>query len=426
MVTVEHQDSSGLGGPGGHEPQDGSARQDQPSHGPDARLAPPTRRRLQPLLQIRNVHLPLLNTVRYAFVAVLLAFFALAGAGCGGEDVHTLIEKTFSGHNDTQVKSGRLSLGLSIKAQGSPALTQPVDLKLSGPFQSLGQGKFPSFDFALDLNASGQRLNAGAVSTSSAGYLKLQGNAYELPAQAFSALQQAYKQAQAKSQSGGEKTNPSLASLGVDPQKWLVDAKKEGDEDVAGTDTVHVSAKIDVPKLVADVNTVLQRARSRGLDQSGQLPPSITPAQQKQISDAIRGATFDFWTGKDDKVLRRLVINLDFSVPEPERAQAQGVTGGQVAFTLQLAELNKQQKIAAPANPRPFSELGSALGGLGLGGVLGGGAPGASAGGGPPSPGGAPGGGPPSSDASQAYLQCLQQAGGDVAKAQECARLLGR
>jgi hypothetical protein len=364
-----------------------------------------------------------INTVRRGFVAVLLGVLALTVSACGGgESVQTLIDKTFSAPDkEKQIRSGRVALDLSVRVQGSPQLTQPIEVKLNGPFQSQGKGKLPKFDFGVSANASGQSFQAGAVSTGAAGFLKVQGTAYELPAQLYTQLQQTYAQAQQRQQAGGQTTTqPSLASLGIDPRKWLVDAKRLDDEEVGGADTAHVSARIDVPKLIADVNTALQRARSQGISGAGQLPPAISPEQQRQVTQAIRGATFDFWTGTDDHILRKMAIRLDFTVPEAERAQAQGVSGGRIAFTFSLASLNEAQRIVAPPNPRPFNELSSALGGLGLGGLVGG-APGAS--GSPPAGGGSA---PGSGANSQAYLDCLQRAGGDVAKAQQCAQLLGR
>ncbi len=315
-------------------------------------------------------HLSLTNTARVALVALLLAVCAVAVAACGGEDVNKLIDQTFSANK--QVNSGKVTVDLMVKAKGSPQLSQPVDLRLSGPFQTQGKGNLPKFDFALNLTTSGRTFNAGATSTGAAGFLKLQGTAYQISDQVFAAFRQGYQQAQsqANAQNGG-KGSLTPASLGIDPRAWLKDASNEGDEDVAGTKATHVSAKIDVPKLLTDVNGALAKVRSQGLPQAGQLPSAITPAQQKKVADAVKNATFDFWTGTDDKILRKMQVKVDFEVPQAERASARGVTSGQLAFSLQLAELNQPQTISAPANPRPFTDLTSALGSLGVGGITG-------------------------------------------------------
>ena len=338
-------------------------------------------KRLQLLLQPEEAHLPAFNTARRAFVALLVALCPLALVACGGEDPQELINQTFQ--NTSDVRSGKIDVGLTINAQGSPQLSQPVTVKLTGPFQSQGQGKLPKFDFGVNINAAGQAYTAGATSTGTAGFVKVLGNAYELPPQLFASLQQNYARAQSSQNQGA-----SLGSLGIEPRNWLVDPEVVGEEDVGGTATQHVSARIDVPKLLEDVNRAVAQARERNLPQAQSLPPSITPAQRQQVQEAIRNATFEFWTGSDDKVLRRLAIKIDFQVPAAERQGAGGVSGGRLAFAYQLSGLNQPQQVAAPANPQPFAELVQAGRG-GLGALLG------AAGGAGGAPGAAPGGTPP-------------------------------
>jgi hypothetical protein len=343
-------------------------------------------------------------------VALVLAAFTLSACGGGGEDPNKVLDQTFSGNK--QVRSGRLDLTLSLKAEGVPQLQKPVTLKLSGPFQGQGSS-LPKFDFDLALSASGQSFTAGAVSTGDKGFLKFQGQAYAVPANVFTSFKQGYEQARSQQRKGGQ-SNPSLASFGVDPRKWLKDPKDKGDAEVEGTQTSHISAQVDVGRLLDDVNRILQRAKGR-LPQTQTLPSGITAKQRKTIEDSIKESTFEVYSGKDDHILRRMVVKLTFSVPESARRQASGLKGGNVGFDLTLAGLNQPQSISAPAKARPFSELTSRLRSS-LGGLAGG-ATGST--GGATAPSGAGG-----NAKAQQYLQCLQQAGGDVSKAQRCAALL--
>ena len=350
----------------------------------------------------------LTNTVRRSFVALVLALIALGGTACGGPDVNELIDQTFA--EDKKVDSGRLSVAVNVRTQGGPPqLSQPVDLRLSGPFQGQGERQLPKFDFALTANLGGRSVNAGATSTADAGFVKLQGQAYRVEDSIFASFKQAYQQAQTQAARERQRGGDSPTTLGIDPRAWLRNAKVVGDEDVAGAETTHVAAQVDVPRLLDDVSEALGKARSQGLPQAGQLPPSLTPEQRRQVQEAVRGASFDFWTGKDDKVLRRLRVRLNFQVPPAERARTGGVTGGQVTFTLELADLNEGQSVSAPANPRPFSELGGALGGLG---------------GGAARPSTAPGARPGGSPYTPAFPRCLREAAGDPAKIQRCNALL--
>ena len=366
----------------------------------------------------------LANRASRAFIALFLAFFAVALAGCGAEDPQKLINETFSGGKN--VRSGKVDVSLRVTPRGSQQVSQPFVMRVTGPVQSQGKGNLPKFDLGLSVSASGRSISAAGVSTGQAGFVRLQGAAYQLSNEVFAMLKRAYSQAQAQSQqskTGSQQTTP--AALGINPRTWLRNAKNEGSEQVGGTDTDHVSASIDVPKMLKDVNAALAKVQAKGLAQARQLPPSITPQQQKQITDAVKGATFDFWTGKDDKVLRRVMVKLDFNVPPGERSSTRGVTGGELAFDFRISELNKPQQVSAPASPRPFTELGPALRSLVTGGQAGAGA--GAAPGGAGTPGGAPSGGTaPGSAAQEAYVRCVQQAGGDVAKAQRCAALIRR
>jgi hypothetical protein len=276
-------------------------------------------------------------------------------------------------------------------------------------------GTLPQFNFDLALVAPGGRaISAGALSTGTQGFLKFQGQAYAVPPNVFAAFKQGYERAQQQGKQQSQQR--SLSSFGVNPRNWLKDAKTEGDEDVAGTTTTHVSSKVDVPKLLADLNRILQQAAKLGLTRNRQLPAGITPQQSKTLQNAIKDARFDLYSGKSDHILRRMVVKLSFEVPPAARSRASGLSGGDLTFELTLGGLNQAQTIAPPSSARPFQDLAAQLRqALGT-------SAGSAAGGSTAAPSTA--GGSAGNAKAQRYLQCLQQAGGDVAKAQKCAALL--
>src|SRR5205085_6614296 len=98
----------------------------------------------------------------------------------------------------------------------------------------------------------------------------------------------------------------NLKSLGITPQDWLKDPKVDGDSDVGGTNTVKITGTVDVPKMLADINTFLGKAGSLGIPNSSSLPQKLTPAQIKQVQDAVKTSTVEIETGKDDSILRRM------------------------------------------------------------------------------------------------------------------------
>jgi len=351
-------------------------------------------------------------------VLALLAVPLLLLAGCGGgsgEDPQKVLQETFS--SNKKVTSGKLDLTLSVTTDGVQNVKGPITISLVGPFQSQGKTTLPKFDFDLKIGAQGQNFTAGAISTGDKGYIKLQGNTYAVSDQVFNAFKAGFQRSQA--QQNGTKTNPSLSSLGINPKEWLKSPSNKGETDVEGTTTIHIASGVDVSKLLNGIGQLLGKASQLGVSQTQRLPSTLTAAQKKNIQDAVQDPTFDVYSGKSDKIVRRITINLKFKVPQASQQRANGLTGGQLTLDVKIAELNQPQTINAPANAKPFSDLSSALSGLGALGALSGGAAGAGAG----STGGT--GSTASNTAKvQAYAQCVQQAAGDISKQQGCAKLL--
>jgi hypothetical protein len=357
-----------------------------------------------------------------AVIALLVAISALALAACGGggkssnssasssgSDATSLISQTFSGKYN--VKSGKVALDFALNLQGSGS-PGPIDVKLSGPFQSQGKKALPKFDFDLAAGAAGQTFNAGLATDAKAAVVKFQGANYAIPANLFSQFKQSFDQAQAQSPSSTGASG--LKDLGIDPAKLIKNPKIVGDENVAGTDTTHISAPIDIDALLNAVDTLLGKAQQLGVPQSQGVPKKLTDAQKQEIRDAVKSATLDVWTGKDDKTFRKLQLN---TLIKPKSGK---ITSAAVSLTVQLSDVNKPQTITLPTNTKPITDLTSQLGGLG--GALGG------LGGSSGSSGSGSSGGGSSGSAStkklQQYETCIRKAGTDIGKAQKCAALL--
>lgn len=345
---------------------------------------------------------------------VLAALLAALVAGCGGDgdgpsadadtSVDQVLEDTFSGKK--QVDSGKLDLSLKIDVQGgSEELQGPISLRLSGPFQTEGEGKLPQFDMDAAFEGAGQNLAAGVTSTGEKAFVNFQGTDYAVSGQVFQQFKAGYEQAQKQSADKGNQQ--SLATLGIDPRRWLTDPKNEGEAKVGDTDTIKITGGVDVAKLLDDVNTALEKARSLGVEGSDQLPEKLTDRQKQQAADAIKDLAVEIYTGKDDTTLRRMVVRIGIEGDQ----QASGT----LTLDFQLLELNEDQSIEEPSDAKPFDELLGQLGGLGLGGAGGAGAGGGS--------GGAGSGGASAEDLKK-YSDCVTEAGSDTAKAQKCAELL--
>jgi hypothetical protein len=352
-----------------------------------------------------------------ALLSLVLVLALGVVAGCGGgddepsssTDVNELLTQTFTGKKN--VESGNLNLSLKIEAQGGESqLSGPVSVSLKGPFQSQEDGQLPEFSLEAAFEGGGQSLNAGATATDDKGYLSFQGTDYVVDDQIFRQFKAGFEQAQQQ----GSDQQQSFASLGMDPRKWLTDPKNEGDAKVGDEDTIKITGGVDVAALLDDVNNALEKASSLGLSQAGQVPERISEAQKRQVIEAVKNPRVEIYTGKEDQILRRMLVNLGVE-------DAETSTSGTVAFDVSITDLNEDQDIAAPADAKPFDELLGQLGGLGLGdlGALGGGGSGS---GGSGSGSGSGGGG--SAEDFEKFSKCIEEAGNDTEKARECADLL--
>jgi hypothetical protein len=320
--------------------------------------------------------------------------------GCGGGEaadentpVDQLLEETFSG--DKKIESGRLDVALDIESDD-----RPVTLKVAGPFQNQGAGRLPQLDLDATFAGGGQSIEAGVTATADSAFVSFGGDTYEIAGPVFQQFKAGYEEA-AKQPSGQK--DQSLASLGIDPRRWLTTAENAGEAKVGDTDTIKITGDVDVPKLLDDVDGALERLRRLGVQGSEQIPERLTDEEKQQTADAVERLDVEIYTGADDRILRRMVVDLGLDAPESAQS-------ADVRFDLQLLEVNEDQDIEAPSGAKPFKELIGQLEGLGLGNLgLG---------------GGSAGGGGARQENLERYSQCIQEAAGNSDEVRKCADLL--
>jgi hypothetical protein len=358
---------------------------------------------------------------------IMVALGSLAVAACGSassssESPSTLLKQTFTGTH--KVTSGVLKLTLTVDPSGSALVNGPITLSFGGPFQTRGSGKLPASNFTVSANALGRSVSLGILSTGTSGYVTLQGTSYQLPAATFQKLESSF--AQVASSNGTGQNSGTLAELGIHPLRWLTHPTVVGTETVGGAQTTHVHAGVDVPVLLTDLNTLVEKASTVTPSGTPTLKSGLPPATRQKIAAAIRNPSVDVWTGTDDKTIRRLTVALTVPVTGNLSSQLGGLKSAGIGLTLQYANLNHPQTISPPTAVRPYSEFQKKVAAFAQGlqgataGMLGSGS-GSSSGG--TSPGGSTS--TPTTKNVQKYSQCIQQAAGDVAKMQKCASLLG-
>ncbi len=356
-----------------------------------------------------------------AVVAILAGSISLAG--CGGDegsasgaapDARTLLSETFSPKGGSAIKSATVELTVSGKLSGSSSGSGSGDLKLSVD-QAKEKGQLPDFQAELAVKGSSGKddldLNAGATYSGGRFYLSYDGQDYDAGEQLSKQIAQAAQQSLASGSTPGQ---GAAAQLGLDPGTWFTAPKVAGTDQVGGTDTYRITGDVNLEAMVPDILDAARKAQSVAGAAGGQQVPQITDEQLQSASKQVKKLELTVWTGKDDRILRQLTLDLSLDGDK----QGDNLSG---TIQLTLTAVNEEQKITAPSSTKPLTELPQLGALLGAAGGLSGGASGSSSG---SSGAGAGAGSGEAGAAAAAYAACVSQAGTDPAKLNECQRLV--
>jgi hypothetical protein len=275
--------------------------------------------------------------MRRAAAAALVGAFAAVTAGCGGGggDPHPALAQTAAKLGS--IRSGDLSLSLRVDPRGQGG---EFGFELSGPFSLGKSGSLPVANLRYTQIANDRQATATLISTGSKAYVRIGDTAYELPSA---------QTAELRSATNDLRTHGGLARLRIGD--WIKDPQLSDGGRVGGADTDHVHSTLDTAAAVDDLLEV-----SRGF---GSSIPSLDAGSLKRLVSATRSATLDLYTGKRDRLLRKLSIDADFGLSVPEAlASALGATvGAEVRFDLEIAHPNSRVRVEAPRHARPSSEF---------------------------------------------------------------------
>jgi hypothetical protein len=364
----------------------------------------------------------------FALLATAAACLQLSACGSSSPgNARSLLRQTFSGPH--RVNSGRLTFALSLQPSGSSTLTQPISLSLSGPFQSRGSGKLPASNFTVAISAQGHTGSLSILSTGTKGYVTMSGVSYQLPASSFQKLESSFSSIASSGGAGSSSKSGVLSKLGINPLDWLNKPQVIGSSTVGGAQTTHIRASVNVPALLRDLSTFMQKAASLGISGTSSLSSGLSSATQQKMASALQKPSFDLWTGDSDKTVRRLEVGLRFPLSGQISTLLGGAKAAGLDLTLQYSQLNQPQPITAPSKVEPYSifssklnsvlqALASSVSSSSLGSTSSGtgttSSPTTTAGSSSTTPAGI----------TKAYSQCMTKAGQDVAKMQKCASKL--
>ena len=266
---------------------------------------------------------------------LLIGVAALAGCG-GGGDANDVLSRTAASLG--KIHSGDLTLRLVVAPrEGTKGRT---GFELRGPI-ALKAGSLPVGRIEYTQIAGAREGKATFLSTGTNAYVLINGKAYELPDAAAEQVRSAA--------AGIGGSGSGLGSFHV--ESWFDDPKVEDGGKVGGADTDHVTADLDV---VAAANGLLDLVRQLGRQAS-----PIAGQEAQRLRDAVESSSIDVWTGKRDRLLRRLLLKaqLGLDVPESLRRALGDVVGARVEFELAVSNPNQPVHVRPPMHPLPPTAL---------------------------------------------------------------------
>jgi hypothetical protein len=258
-------------------------------------------------------------------VALILVASALAVSGCGGSSATSTVSETT--HNLAKIHSGVLDLKLLV----TPRSGDPFGFELKGPF-ALRAGKLPVARIVYTQTANGSSATATLASDGKRGWIIANGTTTPLTdAQAATLL------------SGTQALEGGEGGLSrFDVASWIEDPQQSDGGEVGDAETDRVTGKLDV---VAAANDLMGFAALAGREGS-----QIEGADADRLREATRSSSVDLFTGKDDRLLRKLTLSADlgFDVPQSLKRALGTTVGAKIDFLLAVDRPNAPVRVKGP------------------------------------------------------------------------------
>ncbi len=253
-------------------------------------------------------------------------------AGCGGADAtdgsagKTL--RATSAHLG-DISSADLHLRLVLEPRDGDEGGR-AGFALDGPLALARRGRLPKARLRYTQIAGTRTGGATFISDGTAAFVDTGDGVYALGAARSDALRAGAEQA--------------AAGVELPIGRWIRSSRTESPGTIDGVAVDHVSATLDA---VAALRDIFGAAADAGAS-----VPDLRSAKADVLRKAVDDASLEVWTGKRDKLLRRLRIRLAFhaDVPESLKARLGTVAGGRFAFDVGLADVNAPVEVDAPSD----------------------------------------------------------------------------
>ena len=172
----------------------------------------------------------------------------------------------------------------------------------------------------------------------------MEGRAYELPEARLAGL---------RATDAPEEQGSGLQRLEV--AKWARDPEVADAGQLDGVAVQRVTSVVDVPRAIADIVAV---GNQLGAGEDQVLRP-LDADGARRLERAVRSSRLEVITGKEDRLLRRLRLDVTFAAGDLGDLQSAlgPLAGSRLHLEIDLVGFNRRVEVQAPAAPRPLSEL---------------------------------------------------------------------
>jgi len=271
--------------------------------------------------------------MRIRGLLVVLVGAAIALTGCGAKEA-AVVKSAFQ----KDIKSANVDLQIGVK---SPQGT--VNISVTGPYKSNGEGKLPSAELAFKVDGTPEPIEGKLISTGKNAFVVYQGETYEVGEQAIAQMQ---KQGQSEQMSTAD-----LSKMMATMSDWFPESDAT-DADLGGEPVDRVTGELDVSKALKDIKSLAEK--SGGAD--AKALKELSSRDINEIDRAISDPKFAIDVAKSDGMLRRV---------EASMSMKDGGENGSLTFALMLTDVDKPVTINAPSSGRPIQELIQKLSGGG-------------------------------------------------------------
>lgn len=258
--------------------------------------------------------------------AVVVCVCALAIAGCGGasaDDPREVLAATTERLGD--IESADLEVDFEVAPSGI-AGEEPFGWRIEGPVE-FSDDALPEAEVTFTQFVGAEEGSARFLSDGEQAVAEVDGTAYALPEEQTAGLR-----------GRGE-------DLGVlDISDWVRTPRLEDGPEIDGTETQVVTAELDAEAAFDDLLELLPEAAGVS---SGDLDP---------LTSAVRAASIEVVSGREDHLLRGLTIELAFASETSQELGGQPIAGASFLLDVALTGLNQDVEVEIPAETEPFPE----------------------------------------------------------------------